>query len=327
MIFLKTNDEIELLRASNLLVGKTLAEIAKVIKPGVTTKELDKVAEEFIRDNGAIPTFKGFPNPYGGPFPASICTSVNEQVVHGIPGDVVLKDGDIVSVDCGTYMNGFCGDSAYTFCVGEVSEEVRNLLKVTKEALYIGIENAVQGKRLGDIGYAIQQHCEAHSYGVVREFVGHGIGKDMHEDPQVPNYGRRGTGTMMKRGLCIAIEPMITLGDRHVVMEGDGWSVRTKDRKCAAHFEHTIAIGAGKADILSSFEFMAKQSAIEQDGVIVEALSNAMFRVELENGHEITAHISGKMRMHYIKILPGDKVRVEMSPYDLSKGRIVFRYK
>ena len=257
MIFLKTDDEIELLRASNLLVGKTLAELAKIIKPGVTTGELDRVAEEYIRDNGAVPTFKGFPNPYGGSFPASICTSVNEQVVHGIPSyDVVLKDGDIVSVDCGTYMNGFCGDSAYTFCVGEVSDEVRNLLRVTKEALYIGIENAVQGKRLGDIGYAIQQHCEANSYGVVREFVGHGIGKKMHEDPQVPNYGKRGTGTMLKKGLCIAIEPMITLGDRHVVMSRDGWTVSTKDRKCAAHFEHTIAVTSGKADILSSFGFI-----------------------------------------------------------------------
>ncbi len=257
MIFLKTEDEIELLRASNLLVGKTLAELAKIIKPGVTTGELDRVAEEYIRDNGAVPTFKGFPNPYGGSFPASICTSVNEQVVHGIPSaDVVLKDGDIVSVDCGTYMDGFCGDSAYTFCVGEVSDEVRNLLRVTKEALYIGIENAVQGKRLGDIGYAIQQHCEANSYGVVREFVGHGIGKKMHEDPQVPNYGKRGTGTMLKKGLCIAIEPMITLGDRHVVMSRDGWTVSTKDRKCAAHFEHTIAVTSGKADILSSFEFI-----------------------------------------------------------------------
>ena len=257
MIFLKTEDEIELLRASNLLVGKTLAELAKIIKPGVTTGELDRVAEEYIRDNGAVPTFKGFPNPYGGSFPASICTSVNEQVVHGIPSyDVVLKDGDIVSVDCGTYMNGFCGDSAYTFCVGEVSDEVRNLLRVTKEAVYIGIENAVQGKRLGDIGYAIQQHCEANSYGVVREFVGHGIGKKMHEDPQVPNYGKRGTGTMLKKGLCIAIEPMITLGDRHVVMSRDGWTVSTKDRKCAAHFEHTIAVTSGKADILSSFGFI-----------------------------------------------------------------------
>ena len=165
MIFLKTEDEIELLRQSNLLVGKTLAEVAKLVKPGVTTRELDKVAEEFIRDHGATPTFKGFPNQYGEPFPASLCTSVNEQVVHGIPGDIVLKDGDIVSVDCGTYMNGFCGDSAYTFCVGEVDEEIRNLLKVTKEALYIGIQNAVQGKRIGDIGYAIQQYCESHSYG------------------------------------------------------------------------------------------------------------------------------------------------------------------
>ena len=255
MIFLKTDDEIELLRKSNLLVGQTLAEIAKAVKPGVTTGELDKIAEEFIRDHGAVPTFKGFPNPYGSPFPASICTSVNEQVVHGIPGNVVLKEGDIVSVDCGTYMNGFCGDSAYTFCVGEVDEKIRQLLKVTKEALYKGIETAVHGKRIGDIGYAIQQHCESHSYGVVREFVGHGIGKEMHEDPQVPNYGRRGYGPVLKKGLCIAIEPMITLGDRHVVMESDGWSVRTKDRTCAAHFEHTIAVTAGKADILSSFDF------------------------------------------------------------------------
>lgn len=256
MIFLKTDDEIELLRQSNLLVAKTLAEVAKAIRPGVTTGELDKIADEFIRDNGAVPTFKGFPNPYGDPFPASICTSVNEQVVHGIPGDVVLKEGDIVSVDCGTFMNGFCGDSAYTFCVGEVSEEVRKLLKTTKEALYIGIRNAVQGKRLGDVGYAIQQHCESNSYGVVREFVGHGIGKEMHEDPQVPNYGRRGYGTMLKKGLCIAIEPMITLGDRHLVMEPDKWTVRTRDRKCAAHFEHTIAVTSGEADILSSFKYI-----------------------------------------------------------------------
>lgn len=256
MIFLKTEDEIELLRQSNLLVGKTLAELAKIIKPGVTTKELDKVAEEFIRDHGAEPTFKGFPNPYGSAFPASICTSVNEQVVHGIPSDVVLRDGDIVSVDCGTYMNGFCGDSAYTFCVGDVDDEVLNLLRTTKEALYLGIQNAVQGKRLGDIGYSIQQHCENNSYGVVREFVGHGIGKKMHEDPQVPNYGKRGTGVMLKQGMCIAIEPMITLGERQIVMERDGWTVRTRDRKVAAHFEHTVAVRSGKADILSSFQFI-----------------------------------------------------------------------
>ena len=256
MIFLKTEDEIELLRKSNRLVGQTLGELAKVIRPGVTTGELDKVAEEFIRDNGAIPTFKGFPNQYGNPFPASICTSVNEQVVHGIPGDVVLKDGDIVSVDCGTCLNGFCGDSAYTFCVGEVDEETRRLLKTTKEALYVGIENAVHGKRVGDIGYAIQQYCESRSYGVVREFVGHGIGKEMHEEPQVPNYGKRGYGALLKRGMCIAIEPMITQGERQIVMERDGWTVRTRDRKCAAHFEHTVAIRAGQADVLSTFDFI-----------------------------------------------------------------------
>lgn len=256
MIFLKTDDEIELLRQSNLLVGRTLAEVAKLIKPGVTTKQLDQVAEEFIRGHGAIPTFKGFPNPYGSPFPGTLCTSVNDQVVHGIPNDTPLEDGDIVSVDCGTYMNGFCGDSAYTFCVGEVAPDVLNLLKVTKEALYKGIENAVHGKRLGDIGFAVQQHCESRSYGVVREFVGHGIGKDMHEEPQVPNYGRRGTGTMLKKGMCIAIEPMITLGNRQILMENDNWTIRTRDRKFAAHFEHTVAVGLGKADILSSFEFI-----------------------------------------------------------------------
>ena len=256
MIFLKTEEEIELLRASNLLVAKTLAEVAKLIKPGVTTRELDKVAEEFNRDNGAVPTFKGFPNQFGDPFPSTLCTSVNDQVVHGIPDDKPLNDGDIVSIDCGTFMNGFCGDSAYTFCIGDVDPEVRKLLKVTKDSLYVGIQNAVVGKRLGDIGYAIQQYCESNSFGVVREFVGHGIGKDMHEDPQVPNYGKRGYGTLLKKGLCIAIEPMITLGSREIVMERDGWTVRTKDRKAAAHFEHTIAIGPNGADILSSFDFV-----------------------------------------------------------------------
>ena len=256
MIFLKTDDEIELLRQSNLLVGKTLAEVAKLITPGVTTRQLDKVAEEFIRDHGAIPTFKGFPNPYGGPFPASLCTSVNEQVVHGIPNDTPLKDGDIVSVDCGVLLNGFCGDSAYTFCVGDVKPEILALLEHTKEALYKGIEQAVHGKRLGDIGYAIQQYCESYSYGVVREFVGHGIGREMHEDPQVPNYGKRGTGSLLKKGMCIAIEPMITLGDRQIQMESDRWTITSRDHKCAAYFEYSVAIGMGKADILSSFEYI-----------------------------------------------------------------------
>ena len=258
MIFLKTEDEIELLRQANLLIGRTLAELAKIIKPGVTTLELDKVAEEFIRDHGAIPTFKGFPNPFGGPFPASICTSVNDVVVHGIPNNVPLKDGDIVSVDCGTKLNGFCGDSCYTFLVGEVSEEVKQLCKVTKEALYLGIEQAVAGHRLGDIGYAVENHCTSHSYGVVREFVGHGVGRDMHEDPQVPNYGKRGTGTMLKNGLCIAIEPMITMGSRQVFMDSDRWTIRTRDGKPAAHYEHSLAVRQGRAEVLSSFDEIEK---------------------------------------------------------------------
>lgn len=246
------------MRKANLLVGSTLAEIGKAIRPGVTTKQLDKIAEEFIRDHGAVPTFKGFPNPYGPEFPASICTSVNEQVVHGIPNDEPLREGDIVSVDCGTLLEGFNGDSAYTFMVGEVSDEVKNLLRVTKEALYKGIETSFAGKRIGDIGYAVQQHCEGNGYGVVREFVGHGIGKEMHEDPAVPNYGKRGDGKMIKNGLCIAIEPMITMGTYEVFMLPDKWTIITRDRKPAAHFEHTIAIHHGKPDILSSFEEIEK---------------------------------------------------------------------
>lgn len=255
MIYLKTETEIELMRAANLLVGQTLAEMARIIKPGISTAHLNKVADEFIRDHGAVPTFKGFPNPYGGPFPGSICTSVNEVVVHGVPGeDVILKDGDIVSVDCGTLLNGFNGDSCYTFMVGEVADEVKQLLRTTKEALYKGIEAAVAGHRIGDIGYAVQTHCEAQGYGVVREFVGHGIGRDMHEDPQVPNYGRRGQGKQIKNGLCIAIEPMITMGTHEVYMMPDRWTIKTRDGRPAAHFEHTIAIHHGKPDILSSFD-------------------------------------------------------------------------
>ena len=250
-VTIKSKKEIELMREAGKMLEEVHNKLADFVKPGISTLEIDQFGEKAIRDLGCVPNFLN----YNG-YPASICVSVNDEVVHGIPGDIVLKEGDIVSVDCGTYMNGFCGDSAYTFCVGEVDEEVRNLLKVTKEALYIGIQNAVQGKRIGDIGYAIQQYCESHSYGVVREFVGHGIGKEMHEDPQVPNYGKRGYGTLLKKGLCIAIEPMITLGNRQVIMERDGWTVRTRDRKCAAHFEHTIAVGAGEADILSSFKFI-----------------------------------------------------------------------
>lgn len=243
------------MRRANQLVGKTLGELAKHIKPGVTTLQLDKIADEFIRDHGAVPTFKNFPNPYGAPFPASICTSVNDAVVHGVPSDEdVLKNGDIVSIDCGTLLDGFNGDSAYTFCVGEVSDEVKKLLKTTREALYLGIENAVAGRHVGDISCAVQDHCEKEGYGVVRELTGHGIGREMHEDPQVPNYGRRGNGILLKAGMCIAIEPMITMGNRSIYMMPDRWTIRTRDGKPAAHFEHTIAIRQGKAEILSTFE-------------------------------------------------------------------------
>ena len=254
-ICLKTEDEIDLMREANQLVGKTLAEVGRHIKPGVTTRHLDKVADEFIRDHGAIPTFKGFPNPYGEPFPAAICTSVNDVVVHGIPSDdVVLHEGDIISVDCGTLLNGYNGDSAYTFMVGEVDEAVEQLLEVTKQSLYLGIEQAVPGKHVGDIGAAIQAHCEAHGYGIVRELTGHGIGKEMHEAPQIPNYGMRGNGVMLKAGMCLAIEPMVTLGNRNIGMLPDRWSIVTRDHQVAAHFEHTIAVRKGKVEVLSTFE-------------------------------------------------------------------------
>lgn len=257
-VYLKTEEEVELLRESNLIIGKTLAELAKIIKPGVTTRQLDVLAETVIRDHGAEPTFKGFPNPYGPAFPASICASVNEQVVHGIPNDNPLKEGDIVSIDCGTKINGFCGDSCYTFAVGEVSDEVKALLKTTKEALYKGIEQAVAGHRIGDISFAVQSHCESQGYGVVREFVGHGVGHEMHEDPMVPNYGRRGNGVQLKAGMCIAIEPMIAMGTKEVYLQDDKWGVVTRDGKYAAHFEHSICIRKGEADILSSFEEIEK---------------------------------------------------------------------
>ena len=261
-VFLKTEDEIELMRKANQLVSMTLAELAKCIKPGISTLQLDKIAEEFIRDHGAIPTFKNFPNPFGSPFPASICTSVNDVVVHGIPdASTVLKDGDIISIDCGTLLDGFNGDSCYTFCVGEVAEEVRHLLRTTKESLYKGIEQAVAGNHLGDIGSSIQDYCEAHGYGIVRALTGHGIGREMHEPPQIPNYGRRGNGMFLKAGMCIAIEPMVTFGDKSVYMMPDRWTIRTRDGKPAAHFEHTMAIRKGKAEVLSSFDEIEKIEA------------------------------------------------------------------
>lgn len=252
MIHYKTKAEIELMRFSSLLVSKTLAEVAKMIRPGISTWDIDQFADQFIRDNGATPSFKG----YGSPaFPFACCISVNDAVVHGFPTKDILKDGDIVSVDVGTFINGFHGDSAYTFAIGEIAAEVKQLLRVTKESLYMGIEKATQGNRTGDIGYAVQHHTERlHGYGVVRELVGHGLGRHLHEDPQVPNYGKRGTGAKLKDGMVIAIEPMINLGTKNVYHDKDGWTIRTEDGKASAHFEHNICIQkGGKADILSSF--------------------------------------------------------------------------
>ncbi len=248
MIYLKTKEEVELLRENNLLVSATLAEVGKNIRPGVTTLELDRIAEEFIRSHGAVPGFLG----YGG-FPNTLCVSVNENVVHGIPSNYALKEGDIVSVDCGTILKGFYGDSAYTFGVGEIAPEVEQLLRVTKESLYKGVEKAVAGGRVGDISSAVQTHAEKYGYGVVRELVGHGLGRDMHESPEVPNYGRRGTGPLLKEGMVICIEPMINMGSKNVVFERDGWTVRTKDRKPSAHFEFAVAIRNGEADVLTDF--------------------------------------------------------------------------
>lgn len=245
----KTKDEIELIRISSLLVGNTLAEVAKNIRPGITTAQLDEIAEQYIRDNGGIPAFKG----YGG-FPASLCISVNAEVVHGMPGKRDIKEGDIVSVDCGVKKNGYFGDSAYTFGVGEINEMAAKLVRVTKECLYKGLEVCKVGNRIGDVSYAVQEHAEVNGFSVVRSLVGHGIGKDLHEKPEVPNYGKRGSGMVLQKGLVIAIEPMINSGVKNVVTLRDNWTVVTTDNMPSAHFEHTVTVGDTKAEVLSSFE-------------------------------------------------------------------------
>lgn len=252
MIYLKTDEEIELLRENHLLVSETLAEVGRHIRPGVTTKELDRIAEDFIRSHGAVPAFLGYQG-----FPASLCISINDQVVHGIPSDkVVLKEGDIVSVDCGTFMKGFVGDSAYTFGVGEVAEEVQQLMQVTKEALYKGAAQAKAGNRVGDVSAAVQEYAEHFGYGVVRELEGHGIGRKMHEAPGVPNYGAKGRGPLLKEGMVICIEPMINMGTKSVVFENDGWTVRTRDRKPSAHYEFGVAIRKNGPDTLTDFSII-----------------------------------------------------------------------
>ena len=251
MLYLKTDEEIGLLRESNMLVSRTLAEIASLIKPGISTLYLDKIAESFIRDHGAIPAFKG----YGG-FPNTLCTSVNEEVVHGIPSNYELKDGDIISVDCGVILNGWYGDSAYTFAVGEIDPAIQKLIEYTRASLEEGVKKAVAGNRIGDISSAVQIKAESGGFTVVRELVGHGLGKKLHEQPEVPNYGKPGAGPKMNKGLVICIEPMINLGRKETIQMRDGWTIRTADLKPSAHFEYAVAVDNGKPDVLTTFEFI-----------------------------------------------------------------------
>ena len=267
VIIYKTDEEIELMRKSNLLVSKALGLVGSLIRPGISGIEIDKAAEELIRDNGGVPGFKGYND-----FPATLCVSPNEQVVHGIPNkEQIFKDGDIVSVDCGVFMNGFFGDAAYTFAIGDVDEEVMDLLRATNASLYKGIEQAVVGNRLGDISFAIQHFIEKeHGYGIVRELVGHGVGRNLHESPEVANFGRRGRGIKLQEGLVIAIEPMVNLGHKKVLTSKDGWTVYTKDRKPSAHFEHSIAVRKGKADILSTHSFV--EEAIRKNDNVKEVI-------------------------------------------------------
>lgn len=262
MIHLKTKEEIEIMRKSALLVSETLGLMAEMLEPGISTLELDKKAEEYIRDHGGEPGFLGLYD-----FPNTLCMSPNEQVVHGFPNNDPLKEGDIISIDCGVKMNGFYGDHAYTFAVGEVKPEIEQLLKVTKESLYLGIEECKAGNRIGDIGFAIQQHAEKHGYGVVRELVGHGLGRKMHESPEVPNYGKRGRGAKLKEGMVLAIEPMINLGGRSIKQLADGWSIVTADGRYSAHFEHDVAIVDGKPDILSTFDYV--EEALKKKGALL----------------------------------------------------------
>ncbi len=250
-IFFKSAEDIEHIRESSLLVSRALAEIAKIIRPGLKTIELDKLAETFIRDNGGVPAFLN----YNG-FPYSLCISLNDQVVHGFPGEYEIAEGDIVSVDCGVILNNFYGDSAYTFPIGDIDPVTRKLLKVTKECLELGVQKAVAGMRTGDIGYAVQQHAEANGFGVVKELVGHGVGVKLHEKPEVPNYGKRGSGVKLEEGMVIAIEPMINAGKAGVKFWDDGWTVSTVDKRPSAHYEHTVAVRKGKPDVLSTFDYV-----------------------------------------------------------------------
>lgn len=269
-IFHKTSAEIELMRNANLVVSKTLAHVAGMLKPGVTGEQIDKAAEEFIRDHGGRPAFKGYGSAEN-PFPGSLCVSYNDIVVHGIPSKREFKEDDIVSVDCGVELEGFYGDAAYTFAFGKVDEKTMELLRVTYASLYIGIEQAVHGRRVGDVSFAIQEYCERKNpYGVVRDLVGHGVGRSLHEDPEVPNYGKRGKGPLLLEGLVVAIEPMVNLGKKEVHQAGDGWTIHSRDRTPSAHYEHSVAVKKGKADILSDHSYLL--AAIKNNPDLQEVL-------------------------------------------------------
>lgn len=260
MISIKTREEIELMRESALIVSKTLGELAKIIKPGITTLQLDKLAEEYIRDHGAEPGFLGLYD-----FPNTLCVSPNSQVVHGIPNSEILQEGDVLSIDCGALKNGFYGDHAYTFAVGDIDPDTKKLLQVTKESLYVGINEFKANNRVGDVGYAIQNYCESYGYGVVRELVGHGLGKTMHEDPEMPNYGKRGRGKKFKDGMVVALEPMINMGTHRIKQHKDGWTITTLDNKPSAHFEHDVALIDGKPELLSTFAYIYQALGIESN--------------------------------------------------------------
>lgn len=255
MVYFKTDHEISIIKQNGILLGKAHAEVAKAVKAGVTTSQLNKIAEEYLQDHQAHPSFKGYVVS-GKKFPSALCISVNDVVVHGLPSNYELVDGDIVSIDCGVYLNGFHADSAYTYAVGEISDDIKALLKTTKESLYLGISKAIEGMRVGDVSFEVQNYCEKKGYTIVRELVGHGVGKNLHEDPEVPNYGKRGAGPKLKEGMVMAIEPMVNLGSKYVKAGSDGWTIKTKDGKPSAHFEHTIAIRKGKAEILTTFQYI-----------------------------------------------------------------------
>jgi len=254
----RTNEEIEIQRHSALMVGQTLTEVAKILRPGLKTIDIDKMAETFIRDNGGVPSFLNYGDPSNA-YPYSLCISVNEAVVHGFPSNYELKEGDILSVDCGFYKNGFHGDHAYTFAIGEVKQEIMDLIRITKESVYLGCEQAIVGNRTGDIAFAIENHTnKKHGYGVVRELVGHGVGRDMHEDPQVPNYGKRGSGKRLQENMVLAVEPMINLGTRHIYTADDGWTIVTEDGLPSVHFEHNVCVRKGKSELLSDYSPIEK---------------------------------------------------------------------